>query len=112
MTSADFDMAQAYHKVYQARELMNSYLEEWELILQQVENDHVRQKSMVDLRLCQEFVDDVGNLMINLVKYRSLNPFGDENARLRDELWKAKKYIQSLGGDWTTVLWTYKKDYL
>jgi hypothetical protein len=91
---------------------MESYLEEWELMLQQVENDHVRQKSMVDLKLCQEFVDDVGELMIGLVKYRSLNPYGSENQRLRDELWRAKQYIQSLGGDWTTILWTTKADYL
>jgi hypothetical protein len=112
MTSIDFDMAQAYHKVYQARELMQTYLDEWETILEQIENQHVREKSMVDLNLSQAFVDEVGELMISLVKYRALNPYGSENQRLRDELWRAKKYIQSLGGDWTTILWTTKADYL
>lgn len=112
MTSLDFEMANTYQKVYQARELMLAYMDEWEQMLNKIENEHARKESIKDYNVVDEFIWQVGNLMTLIVKYRALNPYGSENQKLKDQLWKAQKYINSLGGDWNTVLWTTKNDYL
>lgn len=112
MNALDYNLSNCYDQLYQTRALIIAYMDEWEMLLGQIESDHIREKSKKDFDLLEKYIDQVDMLMATIVKYYRLNPYGSENERLHEQLWKAKQYIRSLGGDWNTVLWTNRKDYL
>lgn len=112
MNQLDFQMDQSIQETNQAIQQMFTYLEEWEETLHTIENESLKKESMADFKLVYEFVNKTSTLIQVAHKYQMMNPSGGENERLRDQIWKAKQYIRSLGGDWNTVLWTNRKDYL
>lgn len=111
MTSIDYELAQTYEKLFQLVQQMDQYLDDYEQSLEEITNESMKRQANDEFLMLDCFVENTARMLNIVYKYRALNPYGSENARLRDQLWKAKEYIRTLGGDWNTVLWTNKLDY-
>ena len=106
MNSVDYELQETYDKLFQLIQKMDHYLDDYEGSLEEITNETLKRQAYDEFLMLDVFVSNTARMMNIIAKYRALNPYGSENSRLRDQLWKAKQYIQTLGGDWNTVLWS------
>jgi uncharacterized membrane protein YjjP (DUF1212 family) len=111
VNSVDYELINVYDVLFQQIQMMDDYLDEYEKTLHQIENPNLKLQATKEFEMVDAFVQTTAKLMRIVVQYRALNPHGTENQDLKDQLWKAKQYVQKLGGDWNTILWTKKSDY-
>lgn len=108
------DMINASRQVLATKvELVNDLLEELETELATAQKNgvepYVIAKFKKRLKILEELINTIVIYDSYVQKYLQFNP--EETSYIKERLEIARKYVQALGGDWSTVVWGKRSDY-
>lgn len=111
MSKLYFDLQQSRTALAQAVLLFNA---ECEAILQDIQKlpEWERAENIARLEILESLVEHICDYDSKAQMYVRFHPESHNTQHLQDQLWRCKRYIQSLGGDWSTIIWGKNSDYL
>ena len=110
MNKSFFDLQQSRTNLANKLEVFNA---ETECILDDIQKlpEWERNENLVRLQTLEALAEAIVDYDSKVQTYVRFHPEQNNTQYLQDQLWRCKRYIQSLGGDWSTIVWGKNSDY-
>jgi len=110
MNKSFFDLQQSRSDLAEKLALFNA---ECENILDDIRKlpEWEQKPNLARLQVLEDLAEAIVDYDSKAQTYVRFHPEHNNTQYLQDQLWRCKRYIHSLGGDWSTIVWGKNSDY-